>query len=424
MNKTVHGEHADHDDIASSMFVIGLVMQSRGDYTAALQLHRECLAMVQRVYGADASHDDIAQSHHGIGMSLLRQQDDEHALISFRKSLTIMAAVHGPHANHDCIARTRCAMSMVHYYREAFPRAVDEFKASVAMMARVHCGNPFYNGTSLRVLGDLLFRGGTDAAALEQYRANLDMATRLYRKGVHPTTAAALYALGAGLMRCTKTGSGEVPPEQMAKALERFGECVCMTKWIHRNHADHVDIADALFWTGEAQFRAGDLDGSLKTHERCWRMRVRIFQNDGHPDRPELAQSLRSVARVQRDTHLTINQLGQSLAMLRRMYKPLYLSQSNGGGGVIHTAVAAVLHELGTARHCEKKYSGALAEHQASLAMQRQIHGDDADHLDIAGALFSVGHTQFSMRKSAAASETFLAACAMQKRVTAGAVDD
>lgn len=84
--RSVHGEDAEHPDIALSLHNLGSVLESKRNLDEAESHYRTSLAMERAVHGEDAEHLDIAAS------------------LNYRASVEIYTAVRGEDAECSRIA--------------------------------------------------------------------------------------------------------------------------------------------------------------------------------------------------------------------------------------------------------------------------------------------------------------------------------
>ncbi len=65
--KSVGSTEVEHSQIASSLHHLGIVLQDKGDLDGAESQYRASLCMKRRIHGEDADHPDIAVSLHELG---------------------------------------------------------------------------------------------------------------------------------------------------------------------------------------------------------------------------------------------------------------------------------------------------------------------------------------------------------------------
>ena len=75
MQRRIHGDDADHADLASLLHAIGNVLDRKGDYGGALERFQSSLEMERRIHGDDADHAGIASLLHAIGKVLFSKGD-------------------------------------------------------------------------------------------------------------------------------------------------------------------------------------------------------------------------------------------------------------------------------------------------------------------------------------------------------------
>jgi tetratricopeptide (TPR) repeat protein len=97
----------------------------------------------------------------------------------------------------------------------------------------------------------------------------------------------------------------------------------------------------------------------------------------------------------------------QSLAMQRQVH----------GKAAAHVDIAASLQALGNVCDRMGDYKGARTYHEESLAMRRQVHGKEAVHAGIAASLHALGHVCDSMGDYKGARTYHEESLAMQRQV-------
>jgi hypothetical protein len=62
MKRRLHGDDADHPDVAASLANLAEVLREQGELSESARLHRESLAMRRRLHGDDADHSEVVAS--------------------------------------------------------------------------------------------------------------------------------------------------------------------------------------------------------------------------------------------------------------------------------------------------------------------------------------------------------------------------
>ena len=110
MQKAIHGEEANHPDIADSLYFLANCLQLQGHLEEAKAMHEESLRMQKAIHGEEANHPDIAASLYGLACCLEQQGHLEEAKTMHDKSLR-MQAIHGEEVNLS--ARIFCMQMLV-----------------------------------------------------------------------------------------------------------------------------------------------------------------------------------------------------------------------------------------------------------------------------------------------------------------------
>lgn len=66
MEKKVHGNDVNEQDITATLYCLGKVAQYKGSYVDALNCYHQSLDMTSRIFGREANHRYISETLHKI----------------------------------------------------------------------------------------------------------------------------------------------------------------------------------------------------------------------------------------------------------------------------------------------------------------------------------------------------------------------
>ena len=101
IRKSVYGEH--HPDVATSYNNIGLVYDSQGEYSRALEMYERSLEIIKSVYGDN--HPKVAASYNNIGSVYDSQGEYSRALEMYELSFEIYEAVYGKNSTQALVLK-------------------------------------------------------------------------------------------------------------------------------------------------------------------------------------------------------------------------------------------------------------------------------------------------------------------------------
>ncbi len=167
IRKTVLGEN--HPDTAISLNNLAVLYYSQGDYTRALPLYEQALKIDQTVSGEN--HPETATSLNNLAELYRSQGDDARALPLFEQALAIKQTVLG--ANHSSTATSLNSLAALYYSQGDYARALPLCKQALAIRQTVLGENHPNTASSLHNLARLYESQGDYTRALPLFEQAL-----------------------------------------------------------------------------------------------------------------------------------------------------------------------------------------------------------------------------------------------------------
>lgn len=152
----------DGPEVAKVLTNLGNLARNRRQYAEALALHREALAIDQRVLGEE--HPAIGYHLHNVARLLLVTGERDEALATYQRALAIEIDAYGP--AHVDVARTRNSLGLLYAADGDAERAAAEYEQALAIYAAHEHPE---RGIVLYNLGLLRAAAGDHAGALRLY---------------------------------------------------------------------------------------------------------------------------------------------------------------------------------------------------------------------------------------------------------------
>lgn len=291
----------DSEGTADALQNLALLRRARGDLARAESLHRESLAMYQRLLGGDTTQ--IASALNNLGNVLRDSRDLAGAEPLYRESLAMFERLYT--GDRPELAAGLGNLAGILYARGDLKSAEPLFRRALEMQKRLHSGDHPAVAAALDNLASLHHSRGDRAAAEPLYRESLDMARRLYSSD-HPAVATTLNNL-ASLLRAR----GE-----LAEAEPIAREGVEMRRRLFPG--DNLDTATALKnLSSLLQDR-----GNFADAEPFAREALEMWQRHFAGDSPDVANGLSTLARCRQELGRAAEArqgFDASVAMLRRL---------------------------------------------------------------------------------------------------------
>jgi serine/threonine protein kinase/tetratricopeptide (TPR) repeat protein len=194
---------------------LGKVYADLGEYTNALAMHREALALIKKLRGNE--HPDVASSFYDLAHVLTRQGNHSEAESFFRKTLEMRRKLLGK----DHLDVAECLRGMFNLFREdsRWPEAEIAARENLAILKKQMGDQHAKVGYTLHDLAFILRCQGKFAEAETRSREELTIWRKVYGDD-HPNVGWALSDLASLLYEQGKLAESE-PSIQEALAIER-----------------------------------------------------------------------------------------------------------------------------------------------------------------------------------------------------------
>uniref|UniRef100_A0A7S4MCA4 Kinesin light chain n=1 Tax=Odontella aurita TaxID=265563 RepID=A0A7S4MCA4_9STRA len=337
-------------------------------------------------------------------------EDRQNALINVASSLNCVAVVlfHLDHAKHDaeCVALLmKCLhirksvlgpsamtnerdaatalnnLGRVHYMLGRYPQALDAYLETLAMRrtllgpAHLDVAATVYN------TGQTLHRLGKNDDAMELY-TNFLAAARPVLGPQHRDVAI--------MLKCMASVHHERGSHE--EALRLYSEALEAARLSLGSY--HPEVASTLNKLGNLLYEKGRLDDAMRAYGDGL-VAERSALEANHPN---IAVTLTNIAQIHRVR-------GESTCALRLYDEVLALQRSRHG--LTHPDIALTLSSIALIHYQNGRYEDSLLFYQESMRIYRDIHGHTTDHVDIAGALNSIGLVLFKRGVLSVAMESF-----------------
>jgi tetratricopeptide (TPR) repeat protein/CHAT domain-containing protein len=435
-----------HPPLASSLYVLGALLQAQGDYVGARRYSEQALAMFEALYPRDRYPQGnlyLAHSLNNLG-ALLRDQGDYDAARGYlERALAMREALYPrgryPQGNLQLASSLNnlghllqdqgdfggargyleraLAMYVALYSKDRYPQGHPDLAMSLNNLGDLLRAQGDYGGArgyleralamrealfprdryprghphlahSLNNLGYLLRAQGDYGTARGYYERGLAMFEALYPRDRyphgHPELATSLNHLGDLLQDQGDYGGAR---RYYERALAMDEALYPKARYPH----GHPELASILINLGSLLQAQGDYGGARRCYERALAMREALFPRDRYPQgHPDLAISLRSLGyllRAQGDYGEAQGYYQRALAMTEVLYPKEGYPQG-------HPELAGCLSNLGSLLEAKRDYGGARGYFERALAMHVALYPKDRypqGHPHLATSLNNLG---------------------------------
>jgi eukaryotic-like serine/threonine-protein kinase len=253
----------DSEPKAESLSDLANCLDSASRSSEALPIHRQALAMVQRIHQGD--EPGVAKRLAELAVCQVDLGLPDEALTNFEAALAIFQRIH--QGDNLDLADTLYGIANCKYHLGRSAEAVTNFEATLAMFKRIYPGDYPDTSTCMDTLAQCQETLGRYAEALTNFHLSLAMSQRYFR-GDHPNVADAL----GNLAHC------QVNMERFADALTNNHAAWTMFKRIYQG--DNSRVATAQANMALCQARLGRYAESLTNREECLAMFRRLHHSD------------------------------------------------------------------------------------------------------------------------------------------------
>jgi eukaryotic-like serine/threonine-protein kinase len=357
---------------------LGNIYSDLGEYTNAVAMHREALAIRKKLGGGE--HAGVATSLNDLAETLYRQGKPPEAEGLHREALALRQKLFG--SEHPYVAQSLNSLAEVlrRQGKANFPESERLHREALAIRRKLLGDGHPDTAQSLHNLGFLLNDQGKSSEAEEMLRAALAMRRKLLGPA-HPDIALTLDRLGLALERGGKNAESEkVHREALAMRRQLFGK-------------EHPDVAHSLNNLGRALRNQRKYAEAEATYREALAMRRKLLDK-AHPD---LFSTLRNLGVLLQDQ--------RKLSEAETLFRELFTLSSTAG-----------LNDLERVLRAQGKLSELESLYRELVAMQRKSLGNE--HADVAYyALNRLGDMLRERGKWVEAEEVIREALAMRRKL-------
>lgn len=459
----------DHEQIATAMNELAMVLQDQGDLAGAELLYRDSLAMRRRMFGDE--HEDVAQSMSNLGNLLRDRGKFPEAEPLVRDALAMSRKLLGN--DHTKVASMLNNMAAMLHSNGKLGDAEPAYLEAIEIQRNRHGGEHIEVVEVMSNLGVLYNDRGDYARAEPLNRQVLTLRQKIHGYE-HPQVARALNTLAythhqlgnfveaeplyREAMRMRRSLLGDIHPD-VGRALNNLGVVLkdmgnydeaepiqrealdVRIKALGENHPDIPRTINNLATLLKAK---GDLDGAETLYRQALEGRRKTIGKEEHPD---IARGLANLATVlsAKGNHTEAEELSrQALAIRRTVYgeeHPEIATNLNNLAselaeqgkheeagpirlealamyrkllGERHQLVASTLHNIAAADRKQGKFEEAEAMLREALAIYRERY--TGDHPDISSTAEQLASLLIDMKKLEEAQPLITEAVAMSSR--------
>ena len=272
--------------------VAGILASARGDLQAAVQRHREALALTTRALGEH--HLDVGRRLGDLGASLIEAGEAVEGTSLLERSLEIRRARQG--ATHPDVIVQLSNLAAAYSRLGDAPRAITFASEALSARERVLGPNSPMLIVPLNNLASALTEEGRGEEAVAPARRAVDLATTAVGADSMPAIVAAI-TLGDAEAVAGRLDEADAHLEAARARAERLGP-------------DHWAHAGALETLARLRERQGRTDDALALAGRAIAIRTR----SGPADSPDLVPPLLTLGR----THLLLGRARDAIAPFER----------------------------------------------------------------------------------------------------------
>ena len=292
IQKILHKEKSEHDEIARSLNKIGLIYMNMGELEMSLKYYTESLEMREIVYKNQPYNRWIADSLNNIGLVYMYMGNYDECLKYYDKSLEIRKIINRPYIN-QYIAKSLNNKGLVYMIMGKYDDSLKCYKESLEIRKTINLNQQdnIEIANLSNNFGLLYMKMGEYNKSIEWYNESLEMRKRLFiNQPNHPYIANSLNNIG--LFYLIK---GEYD-----QSLEYLNKSLKMRRKIFKNQPDHPCIANSLNNIGLVYMKMGERNKSLEYYEESLKMRKKIYTNQS--THPSLTSLLKRITSLENET--------------------------------------------------------------------------------------------------------------------------
>ncbi len=308
---------------------LGVLVQARGDYAAALLQYEKSLKIEEEI----GNRAGVAGSLYQIGYLHYLRGDYAVALVQYEKTLLIQEEL-GDRAG---VASSLHQVGMVYQARGDYDAALQQYEKSRKINEEL--GNSLGVANALHQIGIIHQARGDYVAALAEYEE-----ARKIREALNSPAGVASSLHQIGMIHQAR-GEYAAALQHYEKSLKIFEEL-----------DDRAGVADSLNQIGNLYYLRGDHVAALAEYEKSLKIA------EGLGNRAGVARSLHQIG--------VVHQTREDYAAASRHYeKSLQILEELGD----RAGVATSLHQSGNLHYLREDYAVALQQYEKSLRIKEEL---------------------------------------------------
>lgn len=333
------------------MHTLGRIYRNRGNYSQALDLHRDALAARRQLFGN--SHEQVADSLVAFAEVRIAMAEAEAAEVLLLEALEIRRRLFGD--EHLAVAEVLNDLGVALRYQRRWDEAKSTLEQAVDMRRRLVGDDHIETALSLNNLAVVHLKLGEQERTESLLRRVLDIRQRVLGED-HSETLGTLYSLAVVLrLRGDLVGSEEALRKTLTLRRKSLGE-------------EHVDVAASLNSLARTVAEQGAIDDAVP----LYRQSVAIYQ--------------RALGPVNRKAAVVLNNLAEALradagddatrddAAAAAYVEALAIHRRLPGA---HPETARAAEGLGRLRLRAGELAAAETLLRQAVELRRQAHGED-----------------------------------------------
>jgi CHAT domain-containing protein/tetratricopeptide (TPR) repeat protein len=263
---------ADDAEVATTLHVLGNLLGTMGDYSAAIRSLTRALAIREKALGPD--HPDVAKTLATLGFTLFSAGDTTGIKPLFERAIAIAEKTYGP--EHPAVAQPLHNLAIILTEEGDYPSARSLFERALSIAEKTFGPEAPDVATLQSDLGNLFYYMGEFDSASAHYRRSLEIREKAFGPQ-HRLVAASLNNLANALYEAGDYAAARTLLERALPILEG-------------TPGPGEDLGTALDSLADVAFEMGDVAGARVLYRRA----VEIFEKTLGPEHLRLAEQLES----------------------------------------------------------------------------------------------------------------------------------
>jgi len=301
-------------ELATNQTNIGNVHQLLANFNKALKHYEDCLRILKKLHGEDADHRDIAICYRDMTRAcndMGRTKDAEKYCTLSHK---MIERVHGKHTNHVDIGRSHQVIAELYCTKGNFPSVIKEYEKALKIFKRTYGENANHRDIAncYRSLADIHNVLKEQGKAIEYLNLALEMQKKLHGLDTYHPDIAAIH------QKLAETYESQT---NYKEALNSHIHCLGILKAVYKMQPNHDNIATSYTNIGNIFSKQGKQDQALKYFQKSLEMMKAVYGNDAN--HPHIALVYRNIG----ITYKVINKHGEAkdnLTSALQMFQAIY----------------------------------------------------------------------------------------------------